>query len=220
MTIEQHLSDFHELWNNEKALIWSTHSPKKSVSESKALMLTTLPDAENPNIEKFAILLRPNKDFPEPYVNETGEPKMIGLVGTNRVSEQGLEVGYCLNIRYWGRGYAGEAFRAFLELYWGMDERKDIKTLVAKIDPDNLTSEKIVRRVGARRGEVLEKRWARPGDVEAKRDLVCWYIDRPGFRTENLPNKEDKSDGIPHSPIPVPENVPLREMTKLSVRTD
>lgn len=46
---------------------------------------------------------------------------MIGLTGTNRWSEQGLETGYILNVRYWGRGYAGEAFRGFLGLYWGLE---------------------------------------------------------------------------------------------------
>jgi RimJ/RimL family protein N-acetyltransferase len=45
---------------------------------------------------------------------------MIGFVGTNRDSEQGLETGYCVNLRYWRRGYAGEAFRVFLELYWSL----------------------------------------------------------------------------------------------------
>lgn len=46
---------------------------------------------------------------------------MIGLTGTNRWSEQGLETGYILNMKYWGRGYAGEAFRCFLGLYWGLE---------------------------------------------------------------------------------------------------
>ena len=46
--------------------------------------------------------------------------KMIGFVGTNRWCEQGLEVGYCLNRAYWGRGYITEGFRAFLEIFWGL----------------------------------------------------------------------------------------------------
>ena len=43
---------------------------------------------------------------------------MIGMVGTNRLSPQGLEVGYCANIAYWGHGYTTEAFSAFLKYYW------------------------------------------------------------------------------------------------------
>jgi len=83
-------------------------------------MLTTLPTPENLNIDKFAILLKPIPENEEPWVTEKGQPKMVGFVGTNRDSEQGLETGYCVNLRYWGRGYAGEAFGAFLRLYWSL----------------------------------------------------------------------------------------------------
>ena len=77
-----------------------------------------LPTPDNPKIDKFAILLRPVPENPEPYINAQGKPKMVGLVGTNRMSDHGLETGYCMNIKYWGRGYAGEAFAAFLKYYW------------------------------------------------------------------------------------------------------
>jgi RimJ/RimL family protein N-acetyltransferase len=43
---------------------------------------------------------------------------MIGMVGTNRWSQHGMETGYCMNYAYWGQGYGGEAFRLFLQLYW------------------------------------------------------------------------------------------------------
>jgi len=97
-----------------------------------------LPNEENPDIDKsappsfppvtpnpysrlshrFAILLRPVEANPQPWLNEKRKPKMIGLVGTNRWSKEGMETGYCVNIKYWGKGYAGEAFPAFLKLFW------------------------------------------------------------------------------------------------------
>ena len=83
-------------------------------------MLTILPSAENPDIDKYAILLRPDSASEELETQQKEKPKMIGLVGTNRHSPQGLETGYCLNRKYWGKGYAGEAFAAFLELYWSL----------------------------------------------------------------------------------------------------
>jgi RimJ/RimL family protein N-acetyltransferase len=46
---------------------------------------------------------------------------MIGMVGTNRWSPHGMEVGYCINLKYWGRGYGSEAFGCFLELFWGLE---------------------------------------------------------------------------------------------------
>jgi RimJ/RimL family protein N-acetyltransferase len=81
-------------------------------------MPTILPNAQNPDIDKFAILLKPITANPEPWTHPDGRPKMIGLVGTNRWSAQGMETGYFLNMRYWGEGYAGEAFEGFLRLFW------------------------------------------------------------------------------------------------------
>lgn len=81
-------------------------------------MTKSLPGGESLDTNKFAILLRPIEENPQPWINEKGKPKFIGMVGTNRWSEQGLETGYCMNLNYWGKGYATEAFAAFLKLYW------------------------------------------------------------------------------------------------------
>ena len=149
LTVEDHLEDFHELWNHADAVLWSyvslpplppfrflRHSPshllqihslksiprtqnvKETVEEAKELMLGQLLSLDNPDIDKFAILLRPVEGNMQPWVNAKGRPKMIGMVGTNRFSDQGLETGYCINLKYWGKGYAGEGFKGFLDLFW------------------------------------------------------------------------------------------------------
>ncbi|KAF4633818.1 hypothetical protein G7Y89_g4310 [Cudoniella acicularis] len=156
MTVEEHFDDFWELWNDENVLLWSPQKVKTTREEAFEWMKETLPNDKNPNIDKFAILLRPIPENPEPWTNSSGKPKMIGLVGTNRMSDQGLETGYCINIKYWGKGYAGEAFTAFLKLYWSLPERMNFKQLVAKVDPGNVASQKIVTRVGAKKGEILK----------------------------------------------------------------
>ena len=73
-----------------------------------------LPTKETPDIDKFALLLKDEK-------NENGGLKMVGFVGTNRWCAQGMEVGYFLNIRYWGRGLVTEGFAAFLGVFWGLE---------------------------------------------------------------------------------------------------
>jgi RimJ/RimL family protein N-acetyltransferase len=83
-------------------------------------MLGQLPSPDNPDINKFAILLRPVEGNMQPWVNAKGRPKMVGMVGTNRFSDQGLETGYCINLKYWGKGYAGEGFKGFLDLFWSL----------------------------------------------------------------------------------------------------
>jgi RimJ/RimL family protein N-acetyltransferase len=90
----------------------SSKPAKKSIEESKQWMIDyILPTPETHDIDKFALLLKDSG-------NEKGELKMIGFVGTNRWCEQGMDVGYCMNISYWGHGYATEGMRAFLKLFW------------------------------------------------------------------------------------------------------
>lgn len=145
-----------------------------------------MPSPENPDIDKYAILLRPMEGNPEPYLNAQGRPKMIGMVGTNRYSDEGLETGYCINLKYWGKGYAGEAFAGFLELFWSSENRKEVKQLNAKLDPGNIASQKIIMRVGARKGEGIKDWYSRAIDNGVKRDIECWYIDRPGVTESEL----------------------------------
>jgi hypothetical protein len=87
-------------------------------------MKVQLPSAENQEIDKFAIMLK------SPPGKREGEgDKMIGIVGTNRWSEQGMETGYCINIEEWGKGYASEAFKAFLEWFWGLPGMHFLSTI-------------------------------------------------------------------------------------------
>jgi RimJ/RimL family protein N-acetyltransferase len=55
--------------------------------------------------------------------------------------------------------------------------------LVAKVDPDNTTSWKVVEKLGFQRGEVLEEAYERGSDSRlgksVKRDQVEWYLKRP-----------------------------------------
>lgn len=51
---------------------------------------------------------------------EEGKTEMVGFVGTNRYKESGMEVGYVINRRFWGRGFATEGLRMFLDMYWEM----------------------------------------------------------------------------------------------------
>ncbi len=69
-----------------------------------------LPTEENWEVDKFALVLKDGED----------KGKMVGFVGTNRWSAEGMEVGYCMNVSYWGRGFASEGFLAFLPLFWSL----------------------------------------------------------------------------------------------------
>lgn len=134
------------------------------------------PEGEMEGSDKFAILLE--------GVGVGDRPKCVGFVGTNRPSPEGLEMGYCVNPDYYGNGYATWGVSEFLKIYWNMEERSHIPHLVAKIDPRNKASERIISKVGGRKGEVLEKFYSRRIDEGKLSDIRCWYLDRPGVGGE------------------------------------
>jgi len=63
---------------------------------------------------------------PSKVPSENSDHECVGMVGTNRMSRQGMEVGYCLNIAYWGKGFATEGLKAFLEIYWELPGKLSI----------------------------------------------------------------------------------------------
>jgi RimJ/RimL family protein N-acetyltransferase len=96
------------------------------VEESREWLLTYILNVDekgevDPGIDKFALLLKGVDGDGDGEGERDGKGlKMIGFVGTNRWCEQGLEVGYCLNRRYWGKGFVTEGFGEFLRVFWGL----------------------------------------------------------------------------------------------------
>jgi len=160
----------------------------ETIEQSRVFMQKSLTSV-NPKIDKYAILLRASPDLKPASRVETGaqSPRMIGLLGT---VGDGTEMVYMLHVDFWGKGYMTEALQAFVGkngIFWDLKERSHIKSLVARIDTENIGSMKTIAKVGAREGELLKKDYALAKDkendgeilVERLRDLVCWYVDRP-----------------------------------------
>lgn len=75
------------------------------------------PNPEKPWIENYAILLRPTSPS---LVDD--KPKLIGAIGMIRFEAgHGAEVGYGLHPGYQKKGYATEAMKLFLGLYWSKE---------------------------------------------------------------------------------------------------
>ncbi|KAK0110704.1 hypothetical protein ONS96_002303 [Cadophora gregata f. sp. sojae] len=185
---EQHLHDFHLLWSSKESMIWSKHFPMETTEQSRTFMQKSLISV-NPKIDKYAILLRPAPGSEIKSGTENGghSPRMIGLLGT---VGNGTEMVYTLHCDFWGKGYMTEALRAFVGkhgIFWSLKERSHVKSLVAKIDTEIIGSMKTIAKVGARKGELLEKEYAlakdkgSDGEVprEKLRDLMCWYVEQP-----------------------------------------
>ncbi|MCL2569996.1 MAG: GNAT family N-acetyltransferase [Firmicutes bacterium] len=83
-------------------------------------------------------------------VAEKNSKKIIGSIGFSRWEKYGkdtsiAELGYIINPKYCGKGYASEMVRGMLE-YIG--KNKLIKRVEAKHDPDNPASGKVMLKAG------------------------------------------------------------------------
>lgn len=111
--------------------------------------------------------------------HEQGTPRVIGLIGAVRAPE----VGYMLNADYWGRGYATEALRAFMPLFFdhysgGIGER--FEHAEAHTDPELESSQNVLSKVGFTLYEKRERDFENP--TLGWRDTLVFRMARPACR--------------------------------------
>lgn len=80
--------------------------------------------------------------------------KLIGNLYFAKGNFETFEVGYVFNKSYWGNGYATESLKALMN--YAFEEMK-VRRIIAKCDPKNSNSWRLLERVGMRReGTLLE----------------------------------------------------------------
>lgn len=100
----------------------------------------------------------------------------MGLIGAVRAPE----VGYMLNADYWGKGYATEAMRAFMPIFFvhfsgGKHERYEYAE--AHTDPELESSQRVLTKVGFTLSEKREKDFENP--ILGWRDTLVYRMARP-----------------------------------------
>lgn len=85
----------------------------------------------------------------------------------------GLECGWAIAPRHWGKGYAGEAAIAAID--WVFDAKPDLPRIISLIDPRNANSQAVARKIGERKsGDVFRH------DVVGALDI--WAVTRDEWR--------------------------------------
>ncbi len=107
--------------------------------------------------------------------------EFVGWCGLWRLKESGeLELGYAIARYFWGRGFATEAARIFLE--YAFEQLKPQK-IVAVAEPENASSRRVMEKVGMK--------FVRLGEFY-NRELVQYAVDK--YDWEKLrQNKTEKS---------------------------
>ncbi|KAF2268540.1 acyl-CoA N-acyltransferase [Lojkania enalia] len=110
------------------------------------------------------------------------EPRVIGLVGAVRSPE----VGYIFNLSYWGKGYATEALKAFMPLFfehYSGGEQPRFDYAEAHVDTELISSQNVLRKAGFELLEVREKDFENP--ILGIRDTCIFRRRRPGAEVCN-----------------------------------
>jgi RimJ/RimL family protein N-acetyltransferase len=114
-------------------------------------------------------------------------PRVIGLVGAVRAPE----VGYMLNTEYWGKGYATEALRAFLPLFfehYSGGEQGRFEYAEALTDTELVSSQNVLKKSGFKLVERREKDFQNP--ALGLRDTLVWRKYRHDSAGENIESAE------------------------------
>ncbi|KAF7933845.1 uncharacterized protein EAE98_003554 [Botrytis deweyae] len=176
LTVEEHLDGYHKMISDPRAASWT--KPSESIEESKAYMIERTPNPEKPWIENYAILLRPTTATPADQ-----KPELIGAIGVIRFQAgHGAEIGYGIHAGYHGKGFATEAMKLFVGLYWSKEREGDWNTLVAAIDPENVASQRVVKKVGFREGDLEDEEhemWVKGGKEKKPVRHREWLLSRP-----------------------------------------
>jgi RimJ/RimL family protein N-acetyltransferase len=73
------------------------------------------------------------------------------------------EIGYLLGREYWGKGYAVEAMKAFIDFSFAT---LDLRRLEATVDVRNAASNTLLQRLGFTLEGVLRERWLAAGELQ------------------------------------------------------
>lgn len=149
---ESDTNSLFEIFSDEEAMRFWSWTPFKERAQAAKLLADIHENFRQKSHFQWGIALR-------------ADDQVIGTTTLFRFDDQSrrAELGYILNRRFWGRGYAGEALSALLD--FAFDEL-NLNRLEADIEPRNAASVKTVERLGFQKEGLLRERWIVEGETQ------------------------------------------------------
>ena len=131
-----------------------------------------------------------NYNFIVELPSPTGESNTANAPASVDIGSIGLfgdaELGYLIHPEYWGRGYATEAIKAFLDGLW--EGVRDVEKVTGFVDSENVGSVRVLEKCGFREG----RREKYENKTLGEREEVVFEIQRPEGKKAGTDAEEEK----------------------------
>lgn len=142
--------EYAKLEEVTKYLSWKPHL---SVKDSEKILDVLSKEAkEKDSYVLKAIVLKEND-------------KMIGTIDA-RIFSDGLkdaEFGYCLNPKYWNKGYMSEALKAFIQ---ALHKERGVENVFGSFERENIASKRVMQKNEMYYYETVRRNFKNKGEVE------------------------------------------------------
>ena len=142
--------EYAKLEEVTKYLSWKPHLSVKD--SEKILDMLSKEAKEKDSYTLKAIVLKEND-------------KMIGTIDA-RIFGDGLkdaEFGYCLNPKYWNKGYMSEALKAFME---ALHKEHGVENVFGSFERENIASKRVMQKNEMYYYETVRRNFKNKGEVE------------------------------------------------------
>ncbi|MDR1773439.1 MAG: GNAT family N-acetyltransferase [Clostridioides sp.] len=121
-------------------------------------------------------------------IKDTG--KMIGTIGLNELDENSAEIGWIINKKFWGNGYAPESGNRILKLLF---EELNVNQVHAYYDVRNIKSGKALSKLGMNKWGTIYSYVKAKGEDEKIIENKTNSTSNNQNKENNIQNKEDAS---------------------------
>lgn len=142
--------EYAKLEEVTKYLSWKPHI---SLKDSEKILEMLSKEAKEKDSYVFKVIVLKEND------------KMIGTIDA-RIFGEGLkdaEFGYCLNPKYWNKGYMSEALKAFME---ALHKEHGVENVFGSFERENIASKRVMQKNEMYYYETVIRNFKNKGDVE------------------------------------------------------